>query len=121
MKSKMLTYIITSYVINIIIGNIIYKIINGSFDLDNILFLSVTLRLQFLLSFLNLFILFTNGKNYYYLSKILFYVPQLICIVVLIMFDGYWKENLFTIYLPFFIVQTFFYFKVKKMFIDLEN
>jgi hypothetical protein len=98
------------------LDNIIYKIINGNFDIDNMLFFIITLRLQFLLSFINLFILFTNSKNYYYLGKILFYVPQLISIVILIMFDGYWKENIFTIYIPFFVIQTFFYFEIKKRF-----
>lgn len=91
---------------------------NGSFSLDNIIFLKISIYIQFLLSIINFLILFANIKNFYYVGKILFYIPQFVCVFILLIMDDYWKENIITIYFPFFVVQTFFFFKLKKMFSD---
>lgn len=118
MKLKILKYIIISFFISFLLGNIIYKITKST---PSAIEVFVSFWTQFILSIINCFILFTNSKNYYYAGKFLFYVPQFICITILLMLDDYWKESIFIIYLPFFIVQTYFYFKVKKMFSDLDS
>jgi hypothetical protein len=63
MKSKILIYIISCFVLSVVLGNIIYKLINGSFDRDNILFFVISIYTQFLLSTINILILFVNSKN----------------------------------------------------------
>jgi hypothetical protein len=118
MKLRILKYIIVSFFFSFLLSNIIFKITKST---PSAIEIYISFWTQFILSIINCFILFTNSKNYYYAGKILFYVPQFIGITILLMLDDYWKESISTWYVPFFIVQTLFYFKVKKMFSDLDN
>ena len=115
MKLKILKYIFICYILTFFIGNIVYSLLNGDFSLDNILFIKVIIYTQFLLSGINCITLFVNSEYYYYLGKYLFFFPQLICVFIFILLDHYYKENLFTLYIPFFTVQTFFFLRVKKL------
>ena len=120
MKLKILKYIIISWFICIFIGNIVYKLLYGN-SLANILFFKVTVYIQFLLSFINLTILFINSKNYHYLGNILFFLPQIFVVCFLLTQDGYLKDMVYCCYVPFFIVQVLFYFKIKNMFTNLDD
>ncbi|GEM55844.1 hypothetical protein B0A58_15140 [Flavobacterium branchiophilum NBRC 15030 = ATCC 35035] len=121
MKLKIIKYIIICYFLSIILGSIFYSFAHKNYSLANALFFAASIKMQLIFSIINLFILFINKKNYYYLGSLVFFIPQLITVTFLLSLGGYSKDSTLTFYLPFFIVQTLFYFKVKKMFSDLDD
>ena len=121
MKLKLLKYIFIVFLVSIFLENVVYRLLNGKFSLNNIIFFKVTLYAQSILLFINLTILLLNTENYYYLKKIVFYFLQIIYAIIFLCIDEYWKDDILTIFIPFFSIQTFFYFKVKNMFSRVSN
>ncbi len=118
MKSKILKNIIICFFMSFILGILIHHIFKGTATgFDIYVFFSI----QLVLSIVNLSMLFVNNKNYYYLGNILFFLPQILTILFLSTQGDYWEYLLHYCYIPFFIVQFFFFFKVKKIFSDIEN
>lgn len=120
MKLKMIKYIIVCFFASIILGNIMFSVVHKNYSLANALFFVASISVQFILSIVNLIILFINQKNYYYLVNCLFFLPQLAIVIIFLMLEENSKDSIITFYIPFFIVQTLFYFRVRKLFSDLE-
>ncbi len=115
MKLKILKYIFICCCLSIVLSNFSYRLMNNMAQVG-VIFFVVILYINVFFASLNMLIFFINIKNYYYLAKILMFVPQLICAFIFLILDSSWKESLVTLFAPFFIFQIFFYFKIKKIF-----
>ena len=80
-----------------------------------------TFYLKLFLSMSNLFLLFLNTKNYYYLIKPLFLIPQILIIILSILINDYVEISIVHVFIPFFIIQFVFFLILKRIFINANQ
>ncbi len=112
----------TKIIILIIVTGILYivgsSILTVYFIHNNVsaMIIIATIYLKIFLSMSNLILLYLNPRNYYNLIRPLFFIPQIIISLLVLLFEEYDVITIYNVILPYFVVQFFFYLNIKNSF-----